>query len=113
MFEPIPAGRLRHRVDIHVRDAAQDSHGQELTTWNSFLTHVAAEVTPLAGRELAAAQAIHGETTHAVVIRFRAGITPAHRVVYQGRVFNVLGLIDMGMRHRYLSLLCSEGLNQG
>lgn len=111
-FAPIAAGHLRHKVQIQSRSATKDGFGQESMTWTTALT-VWADIQPLSGRELIAAQAQMAETTHTVVIRYRAGITPANRVVYQGRVFNVLSVIDEDMRHRTLSLLCSEGLNQG
>jgi SPP1 family predicted phage head-tail adaptor len=48
-----------------------------------------------------------------VVIRYRSGVLPAMRVIYQGRVFDIQSVIDVDTQHRRLALMCSEGLNQG
>lgn len=106
------SGDLRRQIVIQQRSTTKDTHGQESTSWSDVATTWAA-IEPLNGRELLAAQAQQSETTHQVVIRYRTGITAANRVLYQGRVFNVLSVIDQDMKHRSLMLLCSEGLNQG
>jgi SPP1 family predicted phage head-tail adaptor len=71
------------------------------------------EINPLAGRELELAQAINAEVTHQVTLRYRPGVTVAHRLVYQGRIFNITNVLDVETRHRTLELACSEGLNNG
>lgn len=106
------AGKLRRRIEIQRRTATQDDYGQPLTTWTTEIT-TQAEFEPLNGRELVAAQAVQSEVTHTVTIRYRAGITPAMRIKYDGRLFNIHAVLDEAERHRMLTLLCSEGLNDG
>lgn len=108
----IRSGDLRRRITFQTRTTSVDTFGQQGITWADYLS-CWADIQPMSGRELISAQALQAETTHEVVIRFRAGIVPAMRVVYQARRFNVLSVIDNDMQHRRLSLLCSEGLNQG
>lgn len=107
------AGDLTRRITIQQRQTGQDTFGQQLAGWVDLLT-CWAEITPLSGRELMAAQAMQAETTHEIVIRYRPGITAAMRVLYQGRIFEIKAPpIDESTLHRRLTLLCAEGLTQG
>ena len=106
------AGELRRQITLQSRGASIDSWGQQSTGWGGDIVCYA-QIEPLAGRELMAAQSMQAETTHTITIRYRTGVTPAMRALYQGRVFNVLSVIDPDMTHTSLQLLCSEGLNNG
>lgn len=107
------ARRLNRVVSIQRRSTTQDATGQQVTTWSMLLPSVSAEILPLSGRELMAAQAVRAEVDHQVTIRYRPGITAADRLVYQGRVFNIHAVMDQDTRHVWLTILCSEGLNNG
>lgn len=106
------AGQLRKRVIIQQRSQTQDDYGQPLQTWTDVAT-VYAGIEPLNGRELLAAQAVNSEVSHNVTMRYRTGITPAMRLNYQGRLFNIHTILDENERHRMLTLQCSEGMNDG
>jgi SPP1 family predicted phage head-tail adaptor len=106
------AGALRRQVALQTRIASKDTFGQASVSWTTTAT-TWADIEPLSGRELMAAQAQQAETTHKVSIRYRSGVTPAMRVVYQGRNFNVLSVLDDDMAHKSLTLLCSEGMTNG
>ncbi len=106
------AGKLRHRIAIQQRTTDQDDYGQQLDQWDD-VARVWADIEPLNGRELLAAAAVQAETTHTVTMRYRPGITPQLRINYNGRLFNILNVLDDNERHRTLTLLCSEGLNNG
>ena len=108
----LSAGDLDRRVTLQARSTSMDSFGQQLTTW-TVAFDAWARVTPLTGRELLAAQAIVPETTHEVVIRYRASTSPGMRVVYAGRVLDVRAVLDEDSAHVQQQLLCSEGLTQG
>jgi SPP1 family predicted phage head-tail adaptor len=106
------SGDLRRRVTVQQRTVSVDTFGQQAVSWSSFL-ECWADIQPSSGRELIAAQAQQSEVTHQVVIRYRSGVLPAMRVLYQGRVFDIQSVIDVDTQHRRLALMCSEGLNQG
>lgn len=103
------AASLNRRLTVQARATTVDAFGQQTTTWADVYTLWAA-ITPLAGRELVAAQAVNSETTHEIMLRYRTGIVAAQRLVYQGRIFAVLNVQDVATEHRWLKLLCSEGL---
>lgn len=109
---PIRAGDLKRQITIQSRVAGKDSFGQSSVAWVDFVSTRAA-ITPLQGNELVTAQAQFAEISHHVEIRLRPGITASMRILYQGRIFNILSVIDDFTAHRRLVLMCSEGLNQG
>lgn len=109
---PVRAGDFNRRVTIQSRSTTKDSFGEAQQTWSTVIT-CWARIEPLSGRELVLAQAINAEVTHLVEIFYRPTVTAAMRVVYQGRVFNIVSVIDPDTAHISLELLCSEGLNQG
>lgn len=106
------AGTLRRRITIQQRSTTKDSYGQQAVTWTDYIS-CWADIQPASGRELVAAQAQQYEISHTVLIRYRTGIVPTMRVVYQGTVYNILAIIDPDMRHESLMLSCSEGLTNG
>ncbi len=105
-------GPLRHRINIQARSATVDEFGQESETWTTLNT-VWASVEPLSGRELLAAQQVQGETTHRVRMRFQAGITTSHRILFNLRPFNIQSVINKNEAGAFLELLCTEGPSNG
>lgn len=106
------AGDLRRRVKLQRRSTKLDSFGQRQESW-SDVADVWADINPLSGRELEAAQAVVSATTHEITIRWRPDVTSAHRIVYRGRLFNILSALDENTQRRLLVLSCSEGLSDG
>lgn len=108
------AGKLRHRVTIQEPVQLQDSEsGGVVPSWLDIAT-VWAEVYPLSAREFISAQAEQSEVTTRITIRYRPGITNKHRILFRQQVFNITGVLpdpDSGME--YLTLPCSEGVNDG
>ena len=111
------AGALGQRITLQQRTLAQDATGGQLATWTDVAT-VWAEVVPLSGRELIAAQAVASETSHQITLRWQPVFADpktvaALRVVYNGRLFNINAAINEDERNRMLTLLVSEGMNEG
>lgn len=110
----IAAGRLRHRVLIQNPVESQDPvSGAPITTWVDLAT-VFAEVVPASVREFVAAQAIDTEVTVRITIRHRAGVTDKSRIIHRGQIYNVHGVLaDPVSGLEYMTLPCSEGVNDG
>lgn len=111
----IPAGNLRHRVSIQQKQISQNPVSGELTeTWADVWTNVPAAVEPLSAREFIAAQSFQSEVSTRITIRYRAGITAAMRILHNGRIFNIQGVLaDPDSGRSWLTLPCSEGVNNG
>lgn len=109
------AGRLRHSVTIQkLQEGSPDqtAEGADDVDWTAHLSNIAAEVEPLSGRELFAAQEWHSEVTTRIRIRYRSTITAAMRVVFGSRYYNIRHIIDPLERHEELHLLCTVGVLQ-
>lgn len=88
------AGKLRHRVQIErATTGAQDATGSVSLAWAS-LGAFWAEIRPLAGRELYAAQQVQADLTHSIRLRgnsITTTITARDRIKFGSRVFEISG----------------------
>ncbi len=110
-YNPLAAGKLDKYVTIQERRSTDDGGGGEDITYAARAT-VAASVSPGTGREFVNAQQLTPELTHMVVVRYRDGVTPKHRLLYVVRgVKRFLPIhiaSDPDERHEQLVLYCSE-----
>lgn len=69
-----------------------------------------AKIEPLQGDEQLQAMQTGMVRPHRFTIRYRAGLTGATRIVYEGRVFDVRSVVDTDERHEELVILADEVL---
>jgi SPP1 family predicted phage head-tail adaptor len=101
---PATPGQLRRRVTFQQRAAGRDG------AWADAYT-VWAAIEPLSGRALIAAQAVHAEATLEITLRYRTNVAAGQRAVLGADVYTVLAPpLDTDIRHRWLRLLCSQGV---
>lgn len=103
---------LRHRVTIQHKTVTRDADGIAAETWQDVTT-VWAAVEPLRGREYLQAMAVAVEVTTRVRVRCLPGVTPAMRLLFGSRIFNIVSVIDPEERHRELQLMCVEVVGDG
>lgn len=103
------AGRLRERITIQQQSVTRDASGQELKTWPDVAT-VWARVTPGASSErfLASAGQRVAEVTHTIHLRYRSGITPKMRVLWENRILEIISVVDPDGKLRATVLMCKE-----
>jgi SPP1 family predicted phage head-tail adaptor len=106
----INPGRLRHRIEIQISVDTNDSFGQPIPAWAVLFGNVKAFVEPLSGQELFDARQLHAEVTHRIIVRYLAGITPKHRIVFGVRVFDILSPINLEERGLFLEIMTKERL---
>lgn len=104
-------GALRHYITIEQKTVTRDAYGAETVTWATF-AQPWADIRPLNGQELIAAQAVQSEITGKIIIRYIAGVVPSMRISYQGKHYDIKAVIDPLLQHRELQLLISEGLTK-
>lgn len=109
------AGRLRHLVTFEALTVDLDSDGAQVETWaQAFGQPLRAEITPLSGRELIAAQAVHSKVTGRIRVRYRPGLTASMRAAHRGVIYDIAAVIpdpDSGFQH--VTLLTTTGANEG
>lgn len=103
----IQSGKLRFKIDIQSRATVQDSHGEPLPTWTSF-ANVRAAVERSPGREIFASAQTGGRVPVVFRIRYIEGIRPAMRIVFHGRVHNILSVVDQRGLKQELIILTEE-----
>ncbi len=109
------AGRLRHRITIQRPSFAQDPiTGEMVKTWIDAWTSVPSDVDPVSVNQFVAAGAPQNKVTARVLIRYRAGVDGTMRVLHRGKVYDIEGVLpDTVSGLEYLTLPCSEGVNDG
>jgi len=113
----IRSGDLRDRVTLQNKVIGQSPTGQPTETWVDAFS-AWADMDPLTGRELIAAQQVQSSVTHNCTMRYRKEFANPKavtnmRLVYEGRFFNIHACMDQDSRKRAVVLQIEEGLNNG
>jgi len=90
-------GRLDRRIVIQQATETQNSSGEVISTWSDLAT-VWASVRPARTVE-----SVQGDQEHAVRetvfrVRRRADITEKMRVSYDGKLYDIAGIVEIGRR---------------
>ena len=96
----LDAGRLDRRVTIQrITSRTQDAYGGEVAVWSDLAT-VWAEVRPISdGERWRTGEAqIAAVATHRFCIRWGLGVGPLDRLQYEGRVYEITGVKEIGRR---------------
>lgn len=106
MSDVLPS-QLRHRVTLEQLARADDEGGGYDETWVEVVT-LFADVRPIGGTERVEADRLEGQITHEITLRFRQGVVPAMRFRKGARLFQVLSVINVEERDRWLKCRCEE-----
>lgn len=105
------AGELRHRITFQkMSDETTNENGFTLSDdemWDDYIT-VWSAVYPLKGSEFWSAMAVHGENTVKFICRYNSSINSTLRIIYNERIFDITGVIDVDERHKWLQIYASE-----
>jgi SPP1 family predicted phage head-tail adaptor len=100
-------GALRHRLTLESAARTPDGGGGASESWIA-VADIWAAIIPRSGSERTSAEAIRGDITHEVWIRYRSDVVPAMRFRQDARVFHIAAVMDAGGRRRRLKCLCEE-----
>ena len=103
------AGTLRKRVTIQQKTITRDAYGAEVIAWATYMSGWAS-VEPLQGREYLEAQQVQASADVRVRMRVQPSKrpTPGMRAAYDGRIFNIITVIDTSEAGEELQLMCQE-----
>lgn len=88
---------LDRRIRLERRTVVTDSSGQPVEHWD-LVAEVWARYEPGPGTERFGVQQLVATTDVRFLIRWRRDATPLHRVVFEGREYDVLGVQELGRR---------------
>jgi SPP1 family predicted phage head-tail adaptor len=91
------AGKLDRRITIQRATKAPNGFNEPVETWSNAAT-VWAQQRPNRGAERFSAQEINGQAVMTFHIRYRADLRVTDRVVYEGRIWNILDVREVGRR---------------
>lgn len=100
-------GGLRKRITIQQPSATQNTRGEEIPSWTTYAT-VWAQIEPLNGRELLAAQQVQSQVNTKITIRYQSGVTPDMRIQYGSRYFDIQSIMNIEERNRMIEMQCIE-----
>lgn len=101
------AGTLRQRVTIQAPTVTTNERGAQTPGWSEVAT-VWADVRTPTGRERSGDNLTVATLSHVVTMRYRAGVTAAHRLVWGDRVLSLVATPDPDNRRRVLVCQCQE-----
>ncbi len=102
-----PIGRLRHRLTLETAARTPDGGGGAAEVWTT-VAQLWGRIRPTSGNEIFDADGLSGHISHEITLRYRAGVTPSMRLVGSNRRFEILAVIDIDERRRWLKCLCME-----
>ena len=100
-------GALRQRLTLEELQRTSDEGGGFSEVWVTVAT-VFAVLRPTGGGERVESGRLAGTVTHEAVLRYRPGVEPAMRFRQGARIFQILAVIDVEERRRWLKCLCEE-----
>jgi len=101
-------GQMRHRVKFLMPLEGRDTMGGEIHTWlTSNEVWARVQFTLSGSGEQEMAERVMSMLKMEVTMRFRDGIYPKMRLVYDGREFNILAIAE-SHRRQYMTLECVE-----
>ena len=115
-------GPMKQRIIIQSFIAIKDSWNQPIETWLPILdlddpaydaeavkaASVWADVHPLNGKELWAARAVQADVEGRITIRYNPDLKATDRVIYQGRVLEILSFFHPKEDKRTTQILYKE-----
>ncbi|NIG13016.1 phage head closure protein [Pantoea sp. Al-1710] len=105
---------LKHRLELQQPQEVQDPVTGDITLAWTTIAYVWGEVAPLSGREFIAAQAVQTEISVRITIRYRSDITNDWRILFRNQIYNIAAVLpDLLSGLDYITLPCTEGLNDG
>jgi SPP1 family predicted phage head-tail adaptor len=106
------SGALRKRITIQRRSQSVDEFGGQSVAWLDLAT-VWGSFEPTGGKEDAQSGQVRAVATFKIGLRYYEGLTPADRLAYNNRFFDIVNINDVEELHREFDITAREGQNNG
>ena len=101
------SGEMDTLATVQTPTESQNAVGEPVLSWATFATRWIA-VLPLSGTEQLQAAAAEASVTHRIRMRYTEGLKPKMRLVAEGRTFEIMSVVERGMRREEHELMASE-----
>jgi SPP1 family predicted phage head-tail adaptor len=96
----IAAGPMRHQVVIEQRSQTLDAVGEQLNTWTEFATR-RARIVRGPGAEPFSSDKRNGRVPVTFELRHLEGVNSAMRVIFDGKVHDIVSAVDpVGLKEK-------------
>lgn len=102
-------GARNKRIELQQAVAAKAASGAGVPEWTVF-AGLWAHIRTLSGHERFGAGQPSATLTHEVSIAYIPGVTPALRVLYDARIFDIKDVRDVDEAHLEIRMLCKEAV---
>lgn len=99
--------RMRNRLTFQVPISIPDDMGGRDVSWDEVFT-TWGSIRPARAQEIFTAQQLEHEITHEIRMRYRAGISPQMRILYEGRIFHITSLLNANEVDKELRIMVRE-----
>lgn len=105
------ARRLRHLVTVQSRTVSLNSYREDTSSWATYCTAWAC-IEPLSGREFLSAAALQSDVAVRITVRAEdvEGVTPQHRVLWNGKTYDIVSVVNVFERGRWAQLMCKAAV---
>ena len=108
LWQSIPAGSLRHLVEIQAQTTAADDFNQRQEVWAPVRT-CNASISTASPAERATFEQVTSEASHMIIVRWTTtAIQAGMRIVFGAHIFKVQAVDNVRMRNKYVRMLCLE-----
>lgn len=102
------SGDLKKVISIEQHSSTSDGMGGVTEAWTTFASSVWAAIWPVSAKERIQADQEQMTISHRIRIRYRTGVTPAMRIKYGTKYFNITSVINVGSENRVIDILATE-----
>ena len=102
-------GSMRHEIEVQAMTLTTDAGGGAS---QSFATtkRMYADIRPTRGSEAVRQGKLQTEIGHQITVRYHSFITNRHKVLFDGRSFNINYIENVDERDRFMILHCEENV---
>lgn len=104
---PPAIGRMRHRLSLEQATRTSDGGGGAAEDWTT-IAQIWGRIHPTGGAEIVDADGLGGRISHEITLRYRTGVEPSMGFTSGSRRFEIIAVIDIDERRRWLKCLCVE-----
>lgn len=98
---------MRSRLELQSPVEAPDAYGQPTKTWVT-LRSCWAQLSMITGQEQVNAGQMKATATHQVMTRYTGDVDPSMRLIYNGRVFNILVVNNIDELNLQYQIMATE-----
>jgi SPP1 family predicted phage head-tail adaptor len=106
----IKGGEFRHRIAIQAPTESAGPLGEVTQAWATAIT-VWGSIAPLRGSEKVQGEQVTAEATHMVKMRYNSTVTPAHRLLFGSRTFDINHIANVDELNKLLEITCTEAVD--